>query len=210
MSLFRRDRSPSSVLHCTAFAARYGDRRNQDVLAYMERPAVSTSVGQAFVLHVIGFVVTPRTFGARVILTNRQLCLWGQEDTCDTSRPHSERGMSHDDVQKLSSQLSDIAISRRPVNTDREIEETLQHRDRFRPTFGEGSRAHITLGCTQGSRAVETGLDLLKIIECEGGQANDRKIWQLDKGAARYYGDGCCAVYLNRPIKVGCLFSEQY
>lgn len=175
----------------------------------MEKPAVAESLGHAFVLYVIGFVVTPRTFGARVILTKRQLTLWGQEDsTYNSGARNDDLGTSHiDSVENVTLQLSDIAIS---CDTDGEIEETLRNRPRFQPTFGNGSRAHISLGWTQGSQAVETGFDLLEIIECEDRRANDPSMTQLNDGAARYYGDGQCAVYLDKPVKVGCLFSEQY
>lgn len=54
--------------------------RSKENVKYMESKEVKSSVGKAFDLNIIGFVLTPRTFGARVKLTNEQLPLWAMDD----------------------------------------------------------------------------------------------------------------------------------
>ncbi len=90
---------------------------------------------------------------------------------------------------------------------------------RFFPTEGIGSRAHVTLGYTSGTSAVQTGLDLIGLVQREetcyldetaGGQAAGRDVVELDDAALCAYDKAQYAVYLNEPIQLSSLFSGRY
>ncbi len=104
-----------------------------------------------------------------------------------------------DDDEILEYKMLDLKLSERP---------------RFLPTSGLGSRAHITLGFSKGSTAVQTGLNQIQVIEKEEEfDASPRrrpKHVELDNAALIHYGDGKCVVYLNEPIWVTTLFSGRY
>ncbi|XP_077351127.1 2',3'-cyclic-nucleotide 3'-phosphodiesterase [Festucalex cinctus] len=61
-------------LHCTTKFCDYGKAAGSK--EYAEKPAVSELYGTVFDLTVSALFVTPRTFGARVSLTDEQLVLW--------------------------------------------------------------------------------------------------------------------------------------
>ncbi|XP_019752959.1 2',3'-cyclic-nucleotide 3'-phosphodiesterase [Hippocampus comes] len=61
-------------LHCTTKFCDYG--KAEGAKEYAEKPEVSELYGSVFDLAVSALFVTPRTFGARVSLTDEQLVLW--------------------------------------------------------------------------------------------------------------------------------------
>ncbi|MCJ8739119.1 hypothetical protein PDJAM_G00043500 [Pangasius djambal] len=61
-------------LHCTTEFCDYG--KAEGAKEYAEQQVVKDSCGTATELSVVGLIVTPRTFGARVSLTPEQLSLW--------------------------------------------------------------------------------------------------------------------------------------
>ncbi|XP_061701762.1 2',3'-cyclic-nucleotide 3'-phosphodiesterase [Syngnathoides biaculeatus] len=65
---------PKGSLHCTTKFCDYG--KAEGAKEYAEKPAVSELYGSVFDLKVSALFVTPRTFGARVRLTEEQLVLW--------------------------------------------------------------------------------------------------------------------------------------
>lgn len=81
---------------------------------------------------------------------------------------------------------------------------------RFRPIHGPGSRAHLTLGYISQSEAVQTGLDLLQVVELEGGEESSVKSWRLSEGDLRCYDDQYWVVYLDQAISINALFSGKY
>ena len=80
----------------------------------------------------------------------------------------------------------------------------------FSPTSGLGSRAHLTLGVAGGYPAVTTGFDLIDVIQCEAQSLTDPSHVTGSEAAFRYYGEGRCVVYLDKPFEVGSLFSGCY
>ncbi|CAF0742086.1 unnamed protein product [Didymodactylos carnosus] len=81
------------------------------------------------------------------------------------------------------------------------------------PTCGFMSRAHFTVGVAPGSSAVQTGQDLLSIIQKESDLQKscvalcDNK---LNQTVMKYMGNGECAVYLKEPILVQTIFSGAF
>ncbi|XP_043530882.1 2',3'-cyclic-nucleotide 3'-phosphodiesterase isoform X2 [Chiloscyllium plagiosum] len=73
-----------------------------------------------------------------------------------------------------------------------------------------GSRAHITLACAPGVKAVQTGLDLLQILKLiEEGKQPTFQV-DLQKGQLCCYGEGQCILNLTKPIEVKTIFSGFY
>lgn len=62
------------TLHCTTKFCDYG--KAEGAKEYAQNPAVTDYYGSAFELSLSSLFVTPRTFGARVSLTEEQLLLW--------------------------------------------------------------------------------------------------------------------------------------
>ncbi|KAM9844138.1 2',3'-cyclic-nucleotide 3'-phosphodiesterase [Aulostomus maculatus] len=62
------------TLHCTTKFCNYG--KAEGAQEYAQKPAVRDLYGSAFELSLSALFVTPRTFGARVALTEEQLKLW--------------------------------------------------------------------------------------------------------------------------------------
>ncbi|XP_060757979.1 2',3'-cyclic-nucleotide 3'-phosphodiesterase [Neoarius graeffei] len=63
-----------ALLHCTTQFCDYG--KAEGAKEYAEQQVVKDSCGKATELSVVGLLVTPRVFGARVSLTPEQLPLW--------------------------------------------------------------------------------------------------------------------------------------
>ncbi|GAA6068210.1 2',3'-cyclic-nucleotide 3'-phosphodiesterase [Tachysurus ichikawai] len=64
----------NTPLHCTTKFCDYG--KVEGAKEYTELQVVKDSCGTATELSVVGLIVTPRIFGARVALTTEQLLLW--------------------------------------------------------------------------------------------------------------------------------------
>ncbi|XP_003442201.1 2',3'-cyclic-nucleotide 3'-phosphodiesterase [Oreochromis niloticus] len=65
---------PTGILHCTTKFCNYG--KAEGAKEYAEKQAVKDFYGSIFDLSLSALFVTPRTFGARVSLTEEQLQLW--------------------------------------------------------------------------------------------------------------------------------------
>lgn len=85
---------------------------------------------------------------------------------------------------------------------DLTIDETVVDQDpgilgNFQPRSGNGSRAHLTLGCAPGVSAVTTGWDLVDLIRLEERNSSSVKTYVLpsDGGWLRNYGDGQWVLY---------------
>ena len=70
-----------NVLHATSkFTAR---GKIVGAKEYITSPVVKNAVGKGFRLCIIGFVITTRTIGARLKLSQEQLELWSNDDNED-------------------------------------------------------------------------------------------------------------------------------
>ncbi|KAF2352691.1 Cyclic nucleotide phosphodiesterase [Trinorchestia longiramus] len=167
------------ILHCTA----KGGTSASDV-AYTARRDVLRALGQVSTLQVVGFVVTPRTFGARIKLDENQLTLWDNSDSPTVPQVIAamfEEQKAH--VSVIDDQAPAVDINGEDdsaddpndilgYNADKKslkfVSVDTAENDRFAPTSGLGSRAHITLGCnTQKVHPRTTGFDLLLALEME-------------------------------------------
>ncbi|XP_064620447.1 2',3'-cyclic-nucleotide 3'-phosphodiesterase-like [Lineus longissimus] len=174
-SYFTRDGldSSSSTLHVTAMFCGRGSV--PECRPYMEKPKLKPATGKEYRLEVIGFVITPKTLGARIQLSSEQLDVWGQNDN---------KGETSS-VNKCCSNL-DLGENRTDAGD-------------FQPIVGKGSRAHATLSCANGVSPVQTGYDLVAAVNCEEHCKNDSRYFSLSGARGRYYGNGEFAIYLDKP-----------
>lgn len=81
--------------------------------------------------------------------------------------------------------------------------------DKLSPTesLPRGSRAHITLGCADNVEAVQTGLDLLEIVQ-KGGSREE--VGELTRGKLFSLGNGRWMLNLTKKLKVRAIFTGYY
>lgn len=73
-----------------------------------------------------------------------------------------------------------------------------------------GSRAHITLGCTNGVEAVQTGLDLLEFVKLEKAGNKGEQVGEIGGGKLLYFDNGMWMLVLSKKIDVRAIFSGYY
>lgn len=176
------------ILHCTAMGGASSDP------AYSAKPEVIEAVGSTTTLFIQGFVLTPRTFGARVKLTPEQMLVWGNSDEPIVPKEISQLFAEQEDITAKEGALAGSSDSETLENLDspkgNSLEDSRETIDSpalnkkttksvktvsldgdcevFCPTSGPGSRAHITLGCFSRDVHPRTaGFDLLKVVEKE-------------------------------------------
>ncbi|XP_013793718.1 2',3'-cyclic-nucleotide 3'-phosphodiesterase-like [Limulus polyphemus] len=218
-SMTHNSRQPL-MLHCTA---KFCGSKQQEAQVYLEQGVVQKAYGAVFELGIVGFVITPSTFGARVSLTKDELELWCQNDY--NSVPPLQQGL---DALSGGLKTPRQGMTGAPNRGSSELNngwnfippcssciptlctlsnESLIGSSRFQPVQGRGKRAHITLGLASGSKAVQTGFDLLEAVELESKCGDSVESFSLLGGVLRSYGEGMWIVYLDRPMLVNGLFS---
>uniref|UniRef100_A0A8C1RSR8 2',3'-cyclic-nucleotide 3'-phosphodiesterase-like n=1 Tax=Cyprinus carpio TaxID=7962 RepID=A0A8C1RSR8_CYPCA len=70
-----------------------------------------------------------------------------------------------------------------------------------------GSRAHVTLGCSAGVEAVQTGLDLLEILALQKEGKEGTQV-EMDLGTLSYLSEGRWFLALREPITADTTFSS--
>lgn len=204
------------MLHATSkFTAR---GKSIGANEYINSSVVKQSLGKGFRLCIIGFVITTRTVGARLKLSNEQLELWCNDDHEDppvtvlNSAVLKKPQLSHSNSDRSKEKLNSLEFRNTsvcfPTITEREI---FYNEDRFYPTSGRGSRAHLTLACAPGIKPVTTGSDLILAVKCEqrmlGGESQKAETYMIDGGVLMNYGEGIWVVYPNSELLVSSLFS---
>lgn len=215
----------SPMLHCTT---KFCGRKQQEAQVYLEQGVVQKAYGAVFELGIVGFVITPLTFGARVSLTKDELELWCQND-CISTQPHQQGLDVLSSVLKTPSQGIRGTTNHRRSELNVQVEnnswnfispcssciptlctfsnESLISSNRFQPIQGQGQGAHITLGLAFGSKAVQTLFDLLEAVEHESKCGESIESFNILGGVLRSYGEGIWVVYLDRPMSVKGLFT---
>lgn len=129
---------------------------------------VKESFDKSDEISVTALIVTPRTFGARVALTETQMKLW-PEGGDKTGAPEALLA----------------SIEALPA----------------------GSRAHVTLGCSAGVEAVQTGLDLLEILALQKEGKEGTQV-EMELGTLSYLGEGRWFLALREEITADTKFSS--
>lgn len=118
LSYFSRQHFPNAndIIHCTSkFTARGSQPNAKD---YMRSPKVVSSLGKYFEVNIIGFVITPRTLGARIQLTSEQIELWEQND--DEEPPVYERIYPQNFQTQENAQIENVQINEISSNNEQE------------------------------------------------------------------------------------------
>ena len=155
-------------------------------------------------LLISALVITPRTLGARVQFTPDQLKVYNQNDNevevIDTPQKPRIPCKSRVQVESPScASLSEaIAACSSSLVVDGGRLEDVQV-----PVVGR--RAHITLGCAEGVRPVQAGLDQLQVLR----EAPARTI-AIPGGLLANFGDGRWMLSLEKWVSVQAVFSGSY
>lgn len=162
---------PDLSYHTTAkFCGRNDTGTN--CTAYLHE--VSQYIGRAYQMHLVGLFFTKSTYGVRIKLTAEEQSLFQEDNRVNSAQtvissnvsdsdnyttfPVKSRGFGYEPYyygpknDSLNRHPYYPGINFRPQKED------------FHPTE---SRAHITMGCAPNISAVQTGLDLLNIIDLE-------------------------------------------
>ncbi|XP_069698373.1 2',3'-cyclic-nucleotide 3'-phosphodiesterase-like [Periplaneta americana] len=203
------------MLHCTSKYCSFGEVPGS--FEYATSKEVLEGCGQCYELCIVGFVMTPRTFGARVKLGKEELKLWDQED-CEspTSKGISSSTGYRPFPRNSTYQNPIVSVSTKDKPWFPHCQATLvcseELKPSFQPTKGKGSRAHVTLGCAEDVTAVTTGYDLCEVIECEGNPeiVSKCRTFSLPRGWLRDYGKSRWVLYMCRQITVSTVFTGSY
>ncbi|XP_072568464.1 2',3'-cyclic-nucleotide 3'-phosphodiesterase-like [Paramormyrops kingsleyae] len=76
--------------------------------------------------------------------------------------------------------------------------------------MARGSHAHVMLGCAEGVGPVQTGLDLLELVQMEQESQTRDLVQDLELGSLTYYGKGMWALSLREPFLATACFSSYY
>lgn len=193
----------------------------------MAKKVVKDSLGKSFTLHVIGLVMTPRTFGIRLRLGEEALELWGMDDQETESEdtmsntagkePHKTNQQPGKENEQVS--LGDTSLRRDSCHSTLRTGKSQLHKARFHPTVGKGSRAHLTLGCAPQVHARITGFDMMKVVSCEQRIVKNEnpeesdgilETFSIPEGELRNYGDSIWVIYPEKEINVSSMFSGFY
>ncbi|XP_034251028.1 2',3'-cyclic-nucleotide 3'-phosphodiesterase-like isoform X2 [Thrips palmi] len=227
------DSNHNGMLHCTA--KYFGSSPDESSKEYFRE--VKGNITMNFETTVIGIVFTPRTFGARLKLSQEQLKLWGGDDDGKAKmktvlKNEIARSNEDDRVSSLNSAMAHHSIqcdSNNLATTDSKLPmkkksaryfpnsqaslvylTTKSEEDPdFHPVSGRGSRAHMTLGIAPGESAVTTGYDLLEVVKLEE-EEKDWPTYPTTRGWLRDYGENRWVLYMKNKITVETLFAGVY
>ena len=170
--------------------------------------------GQASSLTISGFILTPRTLGARVMLTTEQLSVYHQNDL----EPFTVLPPPKNNPRRLPPPLQDNSTRQSPPSDGhpgdiRPCDPTL--RPLANTEAGDmvggvrGRRAHITLATAPGVMAVQTGLDQLDtLLAVSRGQVRGHQLG--GGGELRGAGQGRWVIALDTPLTVKTVFTGGY
>jgi len=188
------------VCHCTAKFIRKGD-----VSDHSEENEV---IGQASVLHISGLVITPRTFGARVRLTSEQLAVYKQNDN-EVELPFINAPKPNFQNKPKASATCDNMFPSASVSEAKAVCKTTlkvgHGKSEHELNPSKGRRAHITLGCADDVKPVQTGLDQLAVLR---GQPITSV--EIPGGILHGFGQGQWLLNFDHELEVMALFSGCY
>ena len=169
-------------------------------------------LGTVSTLTLAGFIVTPRTVGARVVLSSEQLTVYHQNDLEPYSKPYpGKNGNTPMHPNNNEPSYSSCQPTLRPFDTVDTVDtgdtvNTGDTVDMVGPV--KGRRAHITLGCAPGVRPVQTGVDQLDVLS----QLNrgDHTSHNIEGANLTGVGQGRWIIKFDVPLRVQCLYTGGY
>ena len=222
------------ILHCTSCYLGRNQRQQHQELQEQKKEegkeerakeVCGRAAGRAFLLTVVGFFLTPRTWGARVCLSKEQMELWIEDKVTKTSSPGSSAPATHS--RDHHSKLGKTFKERTPSNKDEREEEEVDLEggleacqttmvvqsqvDAEGSRWGRkpGRRAHLTLGCAEGVRPVQAGKDLENILDELDLEADEKTGAEVDEGRL-YIAEDAIYLELNQPVTFTSLFTGGY
>jgi len=189
-------RASEDRCHCTTRFVKRGDSETH--AEEVDR------LGMASNLLISALVITPRTLGARVQLTQDQLKVYNQNDNeveiIDTPQKPRIPGKSRVQVESPTcASLSEaIAACSSSLVVDGVKLDNVQ-------VPGVGRRAHITLGCAEGVRPVQAGLDQLQVL-----RETPARTVAIPGGLLADFGGGRWMLSLEKGVSVQAVFSGGY
>ncbi|CAF4644527.1 unnamed protein product [Rotaria socialis] len=228
----------TKILHCTMkYIGKITDQSRKDYTNYAANRLISHTLGKMCRAYVVGFVITPRTLGARLLFPDRHTwALWDQDDNeipkkesppqVDTrdnkkTRPYRRNNNNRSRVTTTTDNLtvnddSNSTMVRSVAGEDVLLVDNVSRSNTteqvsfLHPTFGYLSRAHLTCGVAPGSSAAQTGQDIIEMIQKESDTIQ-RNIpipeSNDERTVMKYFGNGQCIVYLKEPMPVETIFS---
>ena len=156
-------------------------------------------VGRCYPIHIIGYVITPDTLGARVKLTDEQLELWDIDD--NEQRPEDKFWPDY-----YNEPLPEL------FDKNNEEEDRIQIVNQEDTSFLKGNRAHITIGTAPKIKPIITGFDLMDIVYCEKHYKNDNNhTYTLsDDSVLKYFGDERWVIYPKTKLIAESFFTAWY
>ena len=162
-------------------------------------------LGSGSYLHITALIITPRTFGAKVQLSPAQLTAYSQNDDEVEVMGVPNKPAQPPPCPPNQNQSPPFATVREAISACNPTF-VINGEKTEKPVVGErGGRAHITLGCAEGVRPVQTGLDQIQV----GREVATTSI-PLQGGVLEGYGGGRWVVRLDRAAKVQAVFSGAY
>ena len=184
------------------------------------------AAGQAYPLTVVGFFIPPRTWGARVSLSEEQRELWLEDKVPTSTSPGTPHARDqHSKLPKNSKERTPATKVKREEEKEVNLEggfEACQttmvvqpqavtsDKEEEKSKWKSGRRAHITLGCAEGVKPVQAGIDLENILEeLDLGDESSDDGTEVEEGRLYLAGD---AIYLElkQPITFSSLFTGSY
>ena len=214
------------------FIGRITDQTRKDFNEYAENRVVAHSIGKMFRMLVVGFIITPRTLAARLLLPDRQSwALWAQNDdepfsensASQTANSNSRRRNPVTTTDQLNpGENFETSMAKSLADDDLLLVDKLENLSLesnenptsfLRPTFGFLSRAHLTCGVAPNVSSAQAGVDMVEMIRKEtAALTNDRSFIESedDRVVIRYFDAGHAIVYLREPLKVQSIFAGSF
>ena len=231
-------KSAARFLHCTMkFIGRVTDQSRKEFNDYVADRVVAHAVGKVFRALVVGFIITPRTLAARLLLPDRQSwALWAQDDNEPFSeglagqpsnarpRPGARRnpapprtttdqsnpGEDYETAMAKSLADDDLLLVDKLENLSLEPETPTSL---LRPTSGFLSRAHLTCAVAPNVSAAQAGIDMVEMVRRETNALTDDRTFvesEDDRAVIRYFDAGHAMVYLREPLKIQTVFAGSF
>ncbi|CAF1257518.1 unnamed protein product [Adineta steineri] len=185
------------ILHCTVkFIGKNTDQSRNEYTNYAANRLVSHLLGKICPGYIVGFTITPRTLGARLLFPNRNVwSIWGQDDNESPKKESSshtnnnnydnssnnnkkQRPFHRNNKSKITTTDNFNTNDDENASMVRSVDDVLlvdkiiptnesEQISFLHPTFGFLSRAHLTCGVAPDISAAQTGHDMTEMIKKE-------------------------------------------
>ncbi|KAL7636013.1 UNVERIFIED_CONTAM: hypothetical protein RMT77_013831 [Armadillidium vulgare] len=205
------------LLHCTSKYTAKDDQATID--EYMNSAAVSKAIGTISPLCIVAFVITANTYGAQVVLNENQLKIWRNDEVRSRSSASSSSASSTGKKKKKfyppQHKMGNVKIppyrpNRSELRKRSRVTEVINDIDKVMRTSSKvkGVKAHLTLGTSVGVAPVQTGLDIMDLMELKR-MVVPSGIYELPNARLVEYGPGSWVLYPRKKLIVETIFSYQ-